>query len=108
VINDPRHHHAPIADRLGTLIGFELQRTESDILVTVLLMCFERDIVVLPIHDAVLCPTSRADEVEAVMLDALQEGDGRCIWVSEQAWTCRRTITCGRRRGTVDAPSSEP
>lgn len=76
VINDLRHYHAPVADRLGTLIGFELQRTESDILVAVLLTCFERGIIVLPIHDAVLCPTSRADEVEAVMLDAFKKVTG--------------------------------
>ena len=54
------------------MIGFELQRTESDILVAVLLTCFERGIIVLPIHDAVLCPASQADEVEEVMLDAFK------------------------------------
>ena len=53
VINLLRRHHAPIADKFGTLVGFELQRTESDILVAVLLTCLERGIIVLPIHDAV-------------------------------------------------------
>jgi hypothetical protein len=43
---------------------------ESDILVAVLLTCFDRGIIVLPIHDAVLCPASRADDVEAIMLGA--------------------------------------
>ncbi|HJZ30374.1 MAG TPA: hypothetical protein VKF35_04680 [Hyphomicrobiaceae bacterium] len=74
VINLLRRHHAPVADRLGTLIGFELQRTEGDILVAVLLTCFERGVIVLPIHDAVLCPVSRVDEVEAVMLGAFKKG----------------------------------
>jgi hypothetical protein len=69
VIRLLRHHHFPIADCFGSLIGFELQRKESDILVAVLLNCIDRGIIVLPVHDAVLCPASRADEVEAVMLD---------------------------------------
>ena len=67
-----RHHHATVADHFGTLIGFQLQRVESDILVAVLLTCRERGIVVLPIHDAVLCRASRADEVEEVMLEAFR------------------------------------
>jgi hypothetical protein len=70
VIGLLRRHHAPVAHKLGSLVGFELQRTESDILVNILLTCLGRGITVLPIHDAVLCPASRADEVEQVMLEA--------------------------------------
>jgi hypothetical protein len=54
------------------LIGFQLQRVESDILVAVLLTCLERGVVVLPIYDAVLCRASCADEVEQVMLEAFR------------------------------------
>jgi hypothetical protein len=72
VIRLLRHHHSLIADCFGSLIGFELQRKESDILVAVLLTCIERGIIVLPVHDAVLCPAARADEVEAVMLDTFK------------------------------------
>jgi hypothetical protein len=76
VINDLRRHHAPIADRLGTLIGFDLQRTESEVLVAVMLTCLKSGIVVLPIHDAVLCAASQADKVEAVMLAAFKKLTG--------------------------------
>ena len=72
VIDLLRRHHAAVADHFGTLIGFQLQRVESDILVAVLLTCLERGIVVLPIHDAVLCRASRADEVEEAMLEAFR------------------------------------
>jgi hypothetical protein len=72
VIDLLRRRHAPVADHFGTLIGFQLLRVESDILVAVLLTCLERGVVVLPIHDAVLCRASRADEVEDVMLDAFR------------------------------------
>jgi hypothetical protein len=36
----------------------------------------EKGIVVLPIHDAVLCPASRADEVEGVMLACFNQVTG--------------------------------
>jgi hypothetical protein len=71
-----RRHHARVADHFGTLIGFQLQRVESDILVAALLNCLERAIVVLPIHDAVLCRASRANEVEEVMLEAFRAATG--------------------------------
>ena len=72
VIDLLRRHHAPVADHFGSLVGFELQRTESDILVAILLTCLDRGIIVLPIHDAVLAPASRADEVEQVMLNTFK------------------------------------
>ena len=76
----------------ASLIGFELQRAESDILVAVLLTCFKRGIIVLPIHDAVLCPASPADDVEAVMLDTFKKLTGGASGSVSRAWTCR-TIT---------------
>jgi hypothetical protein len=74
-----RQRHAPVADHFGTLIGFKLQRAESDILVAVLLTCLERGVIALPIHDAVVCAASRADETEAVMLDAFRRITGGAI-----------------------------
>jgi hypothetical protein len=76
VIDLLRRHHAPVAKHFGTLVGFELQRAESDIMVAILLTCFDRGIVVLPIHDAVLCPASRVDEVEQVMRAAFKKKTG--------------------------------
>ena len=57
----------------GTLVGFELMRMESDIMVSVLLSCFSRGIIALPIHDAVLCPRSKAKEVEGIMKETFKE-----------------------------------
>lgn len=71
-----RRHHEAVASRFGTLVGFEMMRTESDIMVRILLTCLSRDIAVLPIHDAVLAPTSRADDVAAVMLDVFHAETG--------------------------------
>ena len=82
VIDLLRRHHSPVADHFGSLVGFELQRMESDILVATLLTCLDRDIIVLPIHDAVLAPTSRAEEVEVIMLDTFRTMTGAQAAVS--------------------------
>lgn len=82
VIDLLRRHHAPIADHFGSLVGFELQRMESDILVAILLTCLNRKIIVLPIHDAVLAPVSRAQEVEAIMIDTFRTMTGAPTAVS--------------------------
>lgn len=71
-----RHHHAPVASYFGTLVGFELMRMESDILVKIMLRCIDEGITVLPIHDAVLCPASAAHLVERIMLDAFSQTTG--------------------------------
>lgn len=68
VIELLRRQHALVADAFGTMAGFDLLRIESDIIVEVLLQCLGRGIVVLPIHDAVLCPASKEAAVEDQML----------------------------------------
>jgi hypothetical protein len=71
-----RRHHPRVARHFGSLIGFRLQRVESDILVAVLLRCLEQEITALPIHDAVLCRASRANEVEEAMLETFKDITG--------------------------------
>lgn len=75
-----RHRH--VAHAFGSLIGYELFRKESDILLTLLKSCEEQGIVALPIHDAVLCPQERADEVGSLMKAVFEEKTGATTTVS--------------------------
>jgi hypothetical protein len=50
-----------------TGIGGELVRTESDLLITILLRLLQEGIVALPLHDAVLCAASRVETVARAM-----------------------------------------
>ncbi|TSD88913.1 hypothetical protein FFK22_009320 [Mycobacterium sp. KBS0706] len=54
-------------------LGHQAQRTESDILVAVLLKLQAMGITALPIHDAVIVPRSTADAVEVVMRETFRE-----------------------------------
>jgi hypothetical protein len=82
VLDRLRRQHHPVADRFGSFIGFELLRRESDILVDVLGTCLRRGITVLPIHDAVLCPSSKVEEVKTVMMITFQSATGAIASVS--------------------------
>jgi hypothetical protein len=68
-----RQCHPDLAPKFGTLVGFELMKMESDIMVAVLLTCFSCGITALPIHDGLLCPRSKARELEAIMKDTFKE-----------------------------------
>ena len=80
-----RREHQHVAHKFGSFMGFELLRTESDILVGLLGRCLDRGIIVLPIHDAVLCPVHRADEVEMLMREVFEERTGAATAVSISA-----------------------
>ncbi len=60
--------HLLIRHQFFTGIGHETQFTESQILIDVLLLLKAREIVALPIHDAILVPSSRHAEARGVML----------------------------------------
>ncbi len=68
VIGMLRAQHPAVAEHFGTMVGFELLRNESDILVALLRSCIAEGITALPIHDALLCPASAMDRVEVIML----------------------------------------
>ncbi len=59
---------SPLFDQ-GDLLGYRLLFLESAITVAVLIACLACDIAALPIHDAVLVPTSAAVTVSEIMTD---------------------------------------
>lgn len=62
-----RERHKAIADWFECGRGLSLQRTESDILVAVLLKLIARGITALPIHDAVLVARSHGETAQRIM-----------------------------------------
>jgi hypothetical protein len=62
-----RERHKAIADWFECDRGLKLQRTESDILVAVLLKLIARGITALPIHDAVLVAKSHGETAQRIM-----------------------------------------
>lgn len=70
-------HHQPIAHFLGTGHGLRAMRKESDLLMDILLKLKEQEIVALPIHDAVIVPSMRKDEVQTIMAQVFHEHTGQ-------------------------------
>lgn len=68
--------HAPVAHHFGTEIGHHLQFIESEVMMGVLLALLDEDIVTLPIHDAVMAPSSRSDRVLEVMKEVFEKRVG--------------------------------
>jgi hypothetical protein len=85
VCRDIEQHHALIADRFYCRSGMEAMRTESDIIVGVMLELRGLGIVGLPIHDAVLVREDQADQVEEVMRAVFTQYTGNTVAVS---WEC--------------------
>lgn len=71
-----QQQHSAVAYRLGSRVGFQLLRTESDIMVDVLLSSRSLGVVALPIHDAVICPLSRMDDMASLMLKSFTKLTG--------------------------------
>jgi hypothetical protein len=68
VMETIEEHNRVIKDRFFTGIGHSVQFHESQIMVDVLLALRARGIVALPIHDGMMVPASKGDEVKDVML----------------------------------------
>ncbi|WP_321784705.1 hypothetical protein [Paraburkholderia sp. J94] len=79
---DIERHHALIADRFYCRSGMEAMRTESDVIVGVMLELRARGIVGLPIHDAVLVREDQADQVDEVMRALFTQHTGNTVAVS--------------------------
>jgi hypothetical protein len=62
-----RHPALQAAGVFGSLIGHELTRAESDLMVALLLWCRDHGLPALGVHDALLVPASRAEETRAAM-----------------------------------------
>lgn len=61
--------HAPIAHLFGTSLGYQLMKTESDMLIAVVSHLFKQRITALPLHDAVLVARSHAETARKAMQD---------------------------------------
>ncbi|MCB5206229.1 hypothetical protein [Methylovorus mays] len=68
--------HQPIAHLFGTGVGFRIMFMESQILVKALLDCIDHGIVALPVHDALIVPKEKAEEVKGIMLESFKEVTG--------------------------------
>ncbi len=82
VCRDIEAYHAPIAHRFYCRSGMEAMRTESDIIVAVMLELRALEIVGLPIHDAVLVGESYAALVEDVMRSVFAQHTGNSVSIS--------------------------
>lgn len=73
-----REHNAPIAGRLGgpNPCGAELMWHESEIIIEATLRCFSAGFTALPLHDALLTSTSRADEAGEILSAVFRERMG--------------------------------
>lgn len=76
-----KEKHQPIAHLFGTGVGFTLMFMESEMLITVVTHLFEKGIVALPLHDAVLVAKPHAKAAKAAMEEVfrLQTGHDRAF-----------------------------
>ncbi|CAA0090892.1 Uncharacterised protein [Starkeya nomas] len=77
--------HPALAPCLGSGIGLKLMHMESVMLVAVLEEMMEREVVGLGIHDGVLAPASKAEEVRTIMEKMAVAKAGTTIPVSVEA-----------------------
>lgn len=69
-------YHAPIARHFFTGVGMKLQKREADIMVKLLLKAKAQDLILLPIHDGVLCQSGREQETKRLMETVFREETG--------------------------------
>ena len=70
-----RYHHA-IGEQFQAGAGLTLQFIESRVLVRCLLQLIDKDLVALPVHDALLVPQSQIAPVAQVMRECFREVTG--------------------------------
>ncbi|MEK9843963.1 hypothetical protein [Thalassospira sp.] len=68
--------HPAISSKFYTGIGHETQFIESEILIDTLLRLKEMNIIALPVHDALIVPSSSQDRVKEVMLSTFKKHTG--------------------------------
>jgi hypothetical protein len=78
--------HAPIADFLGRGKGGYLQFIESETINHIMVGSIDRDLVLLPIHDAVLVPVSQWREARQLMQEAFYKACGGEAVVDCELW----------------------
>jgi len=62
-----------LADCMYSDMGIRMQRFDSVLMLKVLDKCLNADIIVLPVHDSVVVPVDRADEVAAIISSTYTE-----------------------------------
>lgn len=65
----------------GGTVGLELQSIDSNLMASVLAECLRAGVVALPVHDSVIVPQSRSDEVREIMLNCYRRMTKRPISV---------------------------
>ena len=74
IFKDLAAAHAPIASYFYSDVGIECQFEESAIMMRVVTECTGRGIPVIAMHDGVMAPASKVDEVRRIMLGAWPGG----------------------------------
>ena len=77
-----KEYHASIAHLFGKDRGIVYMHTDATLLMTVLTRMTKKNIPLLPLHDAVLCPASAKDIAIATMQEASRELLGVTLPVS--------------------------
>lgn len=65
----------------GGTIGLELQGIDSKLMADLLAECLSAGIVALPVHDSVIVPQSRADDVREIMFNCYERMTKRPIFI---------------------------
>lgn len=76
VVEEIEKRHPLIRNLFHRGIGHDVQFTESEIMVEVLLTLMDQNVVALPIHDAVMVPASKASMAKDVMLSIVRNRTG--------------------------------
>jgi hypothetical protein len=76
--------HQPLAKLFYTGQAHYLQFVESEIMVRLLLTLRKAEVIALPVHDAVVVPASKLDQVRKTMVDQFKSVTGLEISVSQE------------------------
>lgn len=82
LIDSIKRMHRPIADSFHSDAGARLMSIDATMAETVMNIMLSKGIVVLPVHDSFLVPASKADELEAAMLEAAHKAGFHALQVS--------------------------
>lgn len=82
LIEAVKKRHKPIADAFHSGAGLRLQNIDARIAEAVWWTMTKRGVVVLPVHDSFIVQRSRADELEALMIEAAERIAGTVLRVT--------------------------
>lgn len=73
MVRDIKSTHKNIAEDFASDKGVRMMRTDSDILISVMLKLVEHNIPFLPVHDLIVCPKVQLDRVKDVMRESFKQ-----------------------------------